>query len=346
MRNILVIRFSSLGDIVLTLPVIQALRDAYPDARIRVSVKEQYASLFAGSRLVDQVLPLASRGEHRGFGGLRRYAEQIRRIRPDLIVDLHGSARSRLLSYLLPDARVLRVPLQHFRRQALVRFKRPVLGYPGHMVERYLAVLESLAIPRGNRRPRLTASEGGENEARVLLESWGVRERSGFIILAPGAGRKSKRWSGEHFAELARRLAEDHQRPVAVIGSSDEAGLVNQIVGMAGSPRVFPHPSSDLMVQAALLARASGLVTNDSGLMHLAVAVGAPVVAIFGSTTPSLGFYPLGEADRILSIPLDCRPCSLHGLDTCPRGDLACLEGISPDRVLDAVLAIGKPSRA
>lgn len=344
MVNILVIRFGSLGDVVLTLPAIQLLRDAAPTARITMSVKKEYGSLFTGNTAVDQVTCLDHEGEHRGFRGLREYADELRKESFDVIVDLHRSVRSRFLTHLLRGPRVFRVSQHRLRRQALVHFKKPLLGYPGHAAERYLAAASAAAgpcvAPPLDRIPHLKVPAGVRTRAEEILRAGGANGQSRFAAIAPGAGRGTKRWFPERFAALARRLAEERSFRVAVIGSDGEADLVCSIVEQAGVDGVFPHVCSDLMLQGALLSRVSALATNDSGLMHLGVAAGTTVTAIFGSTTPSLGFYPLGERDRILSVPMDCRPCSLHGLDECPRGNFACMDKISVDRVYRAMAEI------
>jgi len=342
MDNVLVIRFGSLGDVVLTLPVLAALRRQAPDARISVAVKEEFASLFDGRPEGVSVRPFQRSGRHRGLRGLRRYARELTRDGFGLIVDLHASVRSRLLTRLVDAPRVLRVSSRHLRRRALVRFRKPLLGYPGHLVDRYLEVLGDRTDAPVDRRPRLPVSEDGRAQLDAQLAATGVRREDPLVVVAPGAGRAAKRWPADRYAAVAGRLAVEQSMTVISTGAEGEADLVRQVVEQTGYRRVHAFVSSSLSQQAALLARASRLITNDSGLMHLGVAVGTPVLALFGPTAPSLGFYPLGEKDRVLSVPLDCRPCSLHGPDRCPKGHHACMDAIAVEQVLEAVVGGGE----
>lgn len=338
MRDVLLIRFGSLGDVVLVLPVVSALRASPAPPRISVAVKEEFSSLFEGSPGVAKVFPLRPSGIHRGISGLRRYADALRRESFDHIVDLHGSARSRLLTHWLRGPLLWRIRTDHLRRRALVRFKRPVFGYPGHIVDRYLATIHGAVGSAVSRRPELGIPEGPRARADAWLRERGVAANDRLIALAPGAGRATKRWAEKRYAELASGLVSEASQSVVILGSEGERNLVARVSALAGHPRVLPFSSSNLMEQGALLARASRLVSNDSGFMHLGVAVGTPVVALFGPTSLSLGFRPLGDQDAVLSVPLKCRPCGLHGLPDCPRGDHACMERISVERVIGAVL--------
>jgi len=334
-KRVLLVRFGSLGDVILTLPVIEAVRRSGPGIRISIAVKESYASLFA-SGPVDRVFALSSSRRHRGPAGLRRYADEIRSESPDLVIDLHRSLRSRVLARML-GAPVIRGSLHHLARQALVRFKKPVLGYPGHIVDRYLVAAERGGFRAAGRVPILQIPDAVGRRVGELLDARSNGEDRRLVALAPGAGRETKRWAADRYTALGRRLAEEAAVDVAVTGSESEADLIRGISEKAGHPSVFAFVSSDLREQGALLSLATRVVTNDSGLMHLAVAVGTPVLALFGATTTELGFYPLGQRDRVLSLPLDCRPCGLHGRLRCPRGDLACLDGICADRVFALV---------
>ncbi len=336
-EDVLLVRFGSLGDVVLTLPVAEAVRRRLPDARISIAVKESYGSLFRSDGPVDRVFPFSNSGRHGGLAGLQRYARVLAGESFDLVIDLHASLRSRLLTRMLRVPRVVRASPARASRQALVRFKKPILGYPGHVVNRYLAAARSAGIPAVNERLHLRIPRDIREDVAAKVRDRLVPSASRLMVLAPGAGRLTKRWGADRYGALARRLAEEASVDVVITGPADESELVLGVTDAADHRRVCAFMSNDLMEQGALLAAASRVVTNDSGLMHLSAAVGTPVVALFGSTTTSLGFYPLGERDVVIALPLDCRPCGLHGRDRCPRGDLACLDGIPVDRVYDAV---------
>jgi ADP-heptose:LPS heptosyltransferase len=149
--------------------------------------------------------------------------------------------------------------------------------------------------------------------------------------LAPGAQHATKCWPAAHWRALAHRLAAEG-KIVAGTGAAHERALLD------GAP-VIDAFGAPLDVTAALLARAKVVVANDSGLLHLASAAGAPVVGLYGPTVRALGFHPYQARGTVLERPLPCRPCSAHGGAACPRGHHRCLADITPDHVLAAIAA-------
>ena len=156
-----------------------------------------------------------------------------------------------------------------------------------------------------------------------------------FVAVAPGSIWGTKRWPG--YTELVARL----EKPVVVLGSAADGELAAQVAGAAAGRAHSAAGALSLRESAALIERASLLVTNDSAPLHLATGVGTPVVAVFGPTTPSQGFGPLGGAGRVVQTSgLWCRPCSPHGPATCPLGHHACMQSITVDQVLRAATAL------
>jgi heptosyltransferase-2 len=312
-----------MGDVLLAAAATRELRRAFPEARIDFAVRSAHreaAELLPG---VDRVLPFAGSGIH----DLLRFRAREARGRADLVVDLHGNFRSRLLAALFPGARVTRYPRLAFRRRALVRWKRGK-GAPHPPVwRRYLSALEKAGIPIAADPPRLRVAE--------------ANGAAGAIALAPGAGRATKRWPAERFAEAARALSEGTGWPLLLVGSADERPLLEGIRRTAGVEAEI-LAGAPLAVTAGRLARAALLVTNDSGLLHLASGVGTPVLAIFGPTVPELGFGPPGPRDAVLGADLPCRPCSLHGTAVCPLPDRShvCMTRIGAEDVVRAAETI------
>jgi len=158
-------------------------------------------------------------------------------------------------------------------------------------------------------------------------------------------GRLTKRWPAERFAAAARAAAEITGRPILFVGSSLEKELLDEVQRLAGGEgKVLA--GLPLAETAAHLRDAALLVTNDSGLMHLACGVGRPVIALFGPTSVEFGFEPAGEGNVVLSRDLPCRPCSLHGTDRCPvrERDHDCMTLIPVEEVVDRIGAILRDS--
>jgi heptosyltransferase II len=176
-------------------------------------------------------------------------------------------------------------------------------------------------------------SLGLTDEDHAVAERWlaEARVRRGFVALAPGSIWGTKRWPG--FEELAARLGS-----VVVVGGPDDRALGDAVAAAGGAGSANAAGAMPLRASAALLARASVLVTNDSAPLHLATAVGTPIVAVFGPTVPAFGFGPRGARDALLEVEgLTCRPCSLHGPQVCPLSHHRCMREISVEAVVRAV---------
>ncbi|HEY6853817.1 MAG TPA: glycosyltransferase family 9 protein, partial [Gemmatimonadales bacterium] len=201
-----------------------------------------------------------------------------------------------------------------------------------HEVDRLLALAGESSAAYA---PRLFPGPDDARAADALLAGAGITD--GFVALAPGSIWGSKRWS--YYAELAERLAP--RVALAAVGGPEDVAAGDAIVAAArgaGGRAVSACGKLSLLGATALLARARALVTNDSAPLHLATAVGTPIVALFGPTIPEFGFGPIGLEDTALGVEgLVCRPCSAHGPPTCPLGHHRCMRDLSIDRVLEAV---------
>jgi heptosyltransferase-2 len=212
-----------------------------------------------------------------------------------------------------------------------------------HAVDRLL----SLSGPAGgdpsraDRAPELTVRNGEREDVVRLLAAADVDGSRPLACLAPGSRWATKRWLPEGFARIGRELT-DRGYAVVLIGTAAERELCERVRSGIGSWTRSLAGELGVRQLIATIARARLLVANDSGPAHVASAVGTPVVSVFGPTTPSLGFAPLGEAVRIVEHPaLDCRPCDRHGPNRCPLGHFRCMREIEPERVLDAVDDLG-----
>jgi heptosyltransferase-2 len=194
-------------------------------------------------------------------------------------------------------------------------------------------------VQSGTYVPRLYPTADDERAVEGLLAAAGVGD--GFVALAPGSIWGSKRWP--YYDELAGRLAP--HGPIAIVGGPEDASLAQEIVaavGRSGGRAVDACGRLTLRQSAVLIRRARVLVTNDSAPLHLASAVGTPVLALFGPTIPEFGFGPIGAGDQTLGIEgLVCRPCSDHGPPQCPLGHHRCMKTLSVTTVLAALEETG-----
>ena len=339
-EEILVVRFGSLGDVMLTLPALSLLRDRSPEVRIVYLTKAVYAPLAAAFPMVDEVIALTP--ADCGFTGLIRLARRIRARRFASVYDLHGSARSRFVTTASGARERRRVAGRALARRWLVAraTARRLLDRPAPTAEASPPVA-ALAAARVV-GPALTAADlpapvlRFPAAATVAAARWLAPLPHPRVALCPGARHATKRWPG--FPALAGELIRRDAGVVVVLGPDDTWD------GPAGLP-IVRGPLVDL---AALLAGCDLAIGNDSGLAHVAAAAGTPAVVLFGPTVPALGFRPAGPHRVLERADLGCRPCAVHGGPRCPRGDHACLVGIAPEEVrsaADDLLAAIRPER-
>lgn len=333
MQELLVIRFGALGDLCLlgwTLARLAAAPGA-EGRRVTLVTKAQLADLAARLAGVDEVVPLPARGDLRTLASL---AGALRRRRWDAVIDAHAVLRSGLLLGLLgrrPRARLRKDTAARLRLLRGARAAEPALMR--HMRDRFDALLVDAGLPAGPATPPLAHLATDRDLAPPILG------------LAPGAQWDPKRWPPDRWAELVRLVrARTHATVRVFVGPRERAWFggssLEAALRQAASVEVIadrPH-----VEVATLLGACRVLVCNDSGLLHLAEAVGTPTVALFGPTVAAFGYTPVLAASTVLEThDLDCRPCSRHGKRPCHRGDLACLERIDPERVWRAVSAHG-----
>jgi heptosyltransferase-2 len=327
----LVIQTAFLGDVVLTTPLLAALAERY--GPVDVVTTPAAAVLLETHPAVGTVIRFDKRDADRGLRGVWRLGRRLRARHYARAYLPHRSWRSAALALLAGAAERIGFADSPAAVTYTRRVRRPASG---HEVERLLALAQpavgadagSLLVPVVHLA--LTADD------RAAADAW-LRERNvgaGFVALAPGSIWGTKRWAG--YAELAAAL----DAPIVVLGGRDDAPLADQVVAAAPGRAYSAAGTLGLRTSAALIARAGVLVTNDSAPLHLATAVGTPVVAIFGPTVPGFGFGPRGPRDAIVEHPsLACRPCSAHGPQVCPLGHHRCMRELSVASVLAAVAA-------
>jgi heptosyltransferase-2 len=321
----LVIQTAFLGDVVLTTPLLSALAERH--GPVDVVTTPAAGSLLETHPAVRSVIRYDKHGTDRGWRGMRKVASELRTRGYATVYLPHRSVRSAVLA-LLSGARE-RVGFTD--SPAAISYTRRVPRLrTGHEVERLLALAGSGVAPRPVTLG-LTASDHAE------AETWLANHRVGpkFVALAPGSIWGTKRWP--YYADLAAGL----DQPCVVVGGADDSSLADAIVSAAPGRAVSAVGAFSLRASAALIQRAAVLVTNDSAPLHLATAVGTPVVALFGPTVPEFGFGPRGRGDVALGVEgLTCRPCSRHGPDTCPLGHHRCMRELAITTVTAALAAV------
>jgi lipopolysaccharide heptosyltransferase I len=287
----LVIRLSSIGDIVHALPAVAALGETYPQAEIHWAVESRYAILLDGNPFVHRLVKLDTLGWRRRLGSfttwkaIGRALTDLRQVEYDAAVDFQGLYKSALIAWLS-------------RAPARLGFAKPWLREPAarvlyterirppageHVIRMNLALVERLGARAARWQFPLPQSEADARYVEQQLAALGAQE---FMVLNPGGGWTSKRWAPQNYAELIRRLESEFPDAILLTGSPEEAPLIRDIIQNSGSARVKHFPST-ITQFIALVRRAKLFLSGDTGPLHLAAAVGTPIVAIYGPTDPA-----------------------------------------------------------
>jgi heptosyltransferase-2 len=321
----LVIQTAFLGDVVLTTPLLVAL--AADHGPVDVVTTPIAAPLLETHPAVRTVIPYDKRDRDRGWAGVRSLAGRLRTEQYERAYLPHRSLRTAALASLA------RIPSRigfSGGWSFLYTEARPKPSV-GHESDRLLALANEAP---GVYPPQLRPTAADEQAAAALIEG-------AFIALAPGSIWGSKRWP--YYPELAARLAADIG--VVVVGGQDDVESGDEIVRAvrpSGHQAVNACGTLTLRQSAALIGRAAALVTNDSAPLHLATAMGTPIVALFGPTVTEFGFGPLRVGDVALGVDaLQCRPCSSHGPPQCPLGHHRCLRELTVAAVIAAIEELG-----
>ena len=317
-----------IGDTVITLPAIRGIRNVFPDAHLEILLKPHLASLFKQCTFLDSCLLYP---EGRGYDLMRKELKLVETIREkqfDLAVILPRSLRSALIPYL---ARIpLRVGFQSSHRGVLLThgLKETHELLQSHQVEYYYHIARELGTKEPCEVPALPVGREEEGWAHAFIEQAGIADNHLVIGINPGATYGSaKCWQPEKFAELARRLTGDPAIKIILTGGTNNASLIDALA-LHLEGRAIKAVGHDLLNLAALLKRCHLVITNDTGPMHIAAAVGTPVVALFGSTNPATT-GPLGKEHHIVRKDVQCSPCLKR---SCPENH-ACMAFITVDEV-------------
>src|SRR5579884_3071188 len=309
-RRLLVPQTSFLGDVVLTTPLLRALRARLRPAHLTVLVRPEAAALLAGHPDVDRVLVDDKRGRDRGVGGLVRMALRLRRERFDLAVSPHRSLRTALV--LAAAGIPHRVGFRDGPGAALYHVRVP-RDPRRHAVERNLALLAPFGGAPGAPRLSLAVDPEAARQVAALLPSGG----GPLVGIAPGSVWATKRWTVDGFARVAAALAADGARCV-ILGGAEDRARAEAIRARSGGRAVVLAGRTDVAGLVALVDRLALLIGNDSAPMHVASARGVPVVAVFGATTPALGYGPWGGRAVVVEATSPAGRAAVTG-DACAR---------------------------
>lgn len=321
----MVIRLSSLGDVLLTFPALGPVARA-TGASLAFVTREDWAPLVARHPAVGEVVTLPPRGQ-KPDGAVNELLRRLNdEVKPEIVLDWHGVPLARYVASHVNAYEKSRYAKYGVRRWLLAALGIDLLPRPAKKIPELYA---AAAAKWGVKGPDWSFRLPEDGAAAERLRQDGLTP--GRVALAPGARHATKAWPAEHWKELARKLAAEG-RGLLLVGDETERPLceeatagIEDAVNLAGRVNVGDLPEA--------LRGAALLVSNDSALNHLAPLVDVPCLALFGPTSPRFGFAPWGERDRTVYQGVACSPCSKHGRRPCWRARRYCLEDITPARV-------------
>ena len=323
----LVIRFSSIGDIVLTTPVIRCLKKQVPGAEIHFLVKDAFRPVVEHNPYIDKIQVLAHSWE--------LMIEELKVEDYDYIIDLHHNTRTLRVKRALKKKSFsfykLNIPKYFY-----TAFKINMLPRV-HLVDRYMKTVESFGVKNDGAGLDYFIAPGEETKKEDIPAS----HFAGYIACVIGGAHGTKRWPVHKWKSFCSEL----KHPVILVGGAEDVVAGNEIAAV-DTVKVYNACGKFKINESADLIRRSKLVvTNDTGMMHIAAAYKKPVISLWGNTVPSFGMYPyygnrftdVNSFDILQVNKLWCRPCSKIGYDKCPLGHFKCMEKIGTAAVLDAV---------
>lgn len=337
LRRLLIVKPSSLGDVVHALPTLAALRRRFPSSKLVWLVKREWAEVLEGNPDLDEVLAVDLSA--RGWPAAIR---AVREGRFDLVMDLQGLLRSAVLGWASGSA--VRVGFTNGREGSpwLYTHRVPVPDASMHAVDRYLLMARFLGADVGRVKPAdfpLPRDPAAEARVEVLLAAAGVRAGTMLVALNPSARWATKRWPAESFAAAGDWLQRYGGARVAIVGSGKERSAGDEVIRCMQTTPLDLVGKTTMKELIALLRRLRVFITNDSGPMHLAAAVGTPVIAPFGPTDPART-GPYGAGHRVLRSGVPCSPCFSR---RCANAvTMECLTAIHPKQVIESVTTLLK----
>ncbi len=345
--NILIVKLSAIGDVVHTLPALNALRRYYPDAHITWLVEEAAAELVVGHSGVDRVLVSKRqawlgrllKGPDRlaSLVEIWRFGRQLRDTRYDLIFDFQGLLKSGLLIFLAHGTRKIGFGpgMQHQEYSYLFLNQRvPAISMEVHALERGLRLVAAAGVPIDEVVYNLPVRQVDRQRVATLLAASGIHGAKPLVAINPITKWDTKNWDNGKFADLADRLLATYDVDLVFTGGLGDRPEVDMILAAMRGCGANLAGQTSLKELAALYEQCCFLVTTDTGPMHLAAAVGIPVVALFGPTAPGRT-GPYGDRHQVVRLALPCSPCFKR---QCERGE--CMAGLTVEQVMAAVIQV------
>jgi len=332
--KILIIKLSSIGDVVHTLPSLQSIRNAYLSAEIDWLVEEEAGNILEGNPMISEIFIIKKNGWLKDFRSTYNVFRRIRKTGYDIVLDFQGLFKSGIWVFLSKGKRRIGFDKSREMSYIFLNEKLPPYDPDKHAVDRYLDIAEYIGGRRDAVEFLIPISEHEKEKVPELLKANGIVEGERFVIVSPAARWETKLWEAGKFAGLCNEIIDRLLCKVVIVGSTS-AGEVARITSLTDERVINLAGKTTLKELAYLMSLSSLVIAVDSGPMHIAAAMAVPVVAIFGPTAP-WRTGPYGTIHAIIRKELPCSPCFSR---VCDNKDKMCMRGIEVRDVMRAVEA-------
>lgn len=338
LKSILITRFSAMGDVALTVPVIRGFLADNPNYQVILVTRKMFFPFFSKiERLI--LVEFDAKGKHAGVLGMWKLAKEINaNYKIETMIDLHNVLRTHILSFFLKKSAVYRLDKGRKEKEQMTRQKNKVRKVLKHTTDRYIEVFARAGITcRILPGPWLLPEKASEDAEKVLAVIRKDKLIFASIGIAPFAKHKEKMWPLEKTRKLIELLSETKKVKVYLFGAAgSEANLLKLIADTHQNVMNLAGVMS-IADEINIMKELKMMVTMDSGNMHLASLAGTRVMSIWGATHPDVGFAPLGDNQTLQmqasQEEVNCRPCSVFGDKKCFRGDFICMNAVTVDNV-------------
>lgn len=321
-NKILIVRLSSMGDIVLTTAFARNIRNHFPDSKIDFILNKQFSDIYNYNPYVDNIIAYDKTFSKSDINQLKSEAGKY-----DYIFDLQKNRRSYEFTSGLSD-NILRIKKNYLHKISLVYLKKGLHKEIKTIHSKYMDTAMSLGIKDDGKGLELWT------ESDVKSGKYDTKAKKNQIVIAPGAFHYTKRWLPERYKYLAEMITEKTDFEIALTGGKQDKEICSFIAG--NNKRIKSYAGETSISETAELVNGSrAIVTNDTGVMHIAAARQVPTIAIFGSTVQEFGFAPFRVVHNVIEKDIKCRPCTHIGRNKCPLGHFKCMKDISAEDVFE-----------
>ena len=331
--RVLIIRLSSIGDVILTTPVLKELKKKYPNIVIDFLVMENFKDAISECPYIDNLI-LFNKKKHDGLKNMIAFGKELKKNNYDYVFDLHAKVRSKIISSSI-GSKIYTYKKRSLLKTILVKTKAIKYKVDDTIVKNYFGAFKVLDLKY--KGEDLTFSF--KNQDLEKVDNLCIKYKN-IPVIAPGASKETKKWTKEGFAELIKLLYNKYGEKPIIIGGNNEYEMCEEIKNLSQNLAINLAGKLTLKESGALLSKAKFLVTNDSGPFHIARGVKCPTFVIFGPTSPEMFEYD--EKNILIYLNEPCSPCSLHGDEECPQKHFNCMRKLSAEMVMNIIEKNGR----